>query len=241
MVPINQQKQKLPTRALRLSFSKTGVLQYISHLDLQRTMTRAIIRAEIPVWYTEGFNPKPRLNFSTPLSIGTESHYELMDFRIVVADETMSTPDLSVMRDRLNATLPPEINIAEIYEPTTKFSEILYSNYTIRIEEQNIDALLLENCRAALSAKPLFVLKRTKSGEKDTDISPMIVSLNVSGDHGAIDIRACLTASSESFLNPEYLVNALLAKDVLAPVPKSEREYSIMREDLLDRDLKHFR
>jgi len=69
-------------RTVRLKFVKLGSLQYISHLDLQRTFNRVIVRACLPVWYTKGFNPHAKLVFSTPLSIGAQSVYEFLDIRI---------------------------------------------------------------------------------------------------------------------------------------------------------------
>ena len=240
MVQVKEHGLKLPTRALRLAFSKTGVLQYISHLDLQRTMTHAIIRAGIPVWYTEGYNPKPRLQFSTPLSIGTESRYELMDFRIVLPSEDAPLPDFTAMKDSLNATLPDDLRILDVYEPSAKFSDIEFSSYTVRIEEEEINDAKLEECRRVLSSSPLVVLKRTKSGEKDTDISPMIRAFCVQGEEKEIVLSMTLTASSASFLNPEYVITALLNAGVLKDVPRAEREYSIMRENLFDREMKRF-
>ncbi len=68
MVQVNNEKL-----FIRLKFKKTGNLQYISHLDLVRTMHKVIVRADLPLWYTEGFNPKPKMIFAAPLSIGTES------------------------------------------------------------------------------------------------------------------------------------------------------------------------
>ena len=240
MVQVQETKPKLPTRPVRFAFSKTGVLQYISHLDLQRTMAHAIIRAGIPVWYTEGYNPKPRLQFSTPLSIGTESRYELMDLRIVLPDENAPMPDLTAMKDALNVTLPDELNVFDAYEPSSKFADIEFSAYTVRIEEEEPDESKLEACRRVLTSSPLVVLKRTKSGEKDTDISPMIRTLSVAREGNEIVLSMILTASSASFLNPEYVVTALLNARVLKEIPRQEREYSIMRENLFDRDMKRF-
>ena len=70
-------------REVRLRFSKTGRLKYISHLDINRAMSRALKRAGIPLWYTEGFNPHPYMSFSLPLSLGVESLCESVDLRII--------------------------------------------------------------------------------------------------------------------------------------------------------------
>ena len=71
---------KMPN--LRVFYEKTGRAKYISHLDINRCMQRALRRAEIPVWYTEGFNPHPYTTFALPLSLGYESLCETMDLRI---------------------------------------------------------------------------------------------------------------------------------------------------------------
>ena len=77
MVQVNDTK-----RIIRFRMKKMGSLQYISHLDLVRTMHKVIVRAKLPLWYTEGFNPKPKMVFAAPLSIGTESECEFMDIRL---------------------------------------------------------------------------------------------------------------------------------------------------------------
>ena len=69
-------------REVRLKFSKTGQAKYISHLDTNRVFSRAFSRAKINLWYTEGFNPRPYMSFSLPLSLGVESLCENVDIRI---------------------------------------------------------------------------------------------------------------------------------------------------------------
>ena len=55
---------------------------YISHLDVNRLMTRAVRRAKLPMWYTEGFNPHPYIAFALPLPLGQSSESEFMDIRV---------------------------------------------------------------------------------------------------------------------------------------------------------------
>ncbi|HBT64885.1 MAG TPA: hypothetical protein DEB10_09535, partial [Ruminococcaceae bacterium] len=70
-------------KEVRIRFRKIGRAKYISHLDLTRTMTRALRRAGIPIWYTEGFNRHPYVTFASPLSLGFEGLCESMDIRLV--------------------------------------------------------------------------------------------------------------------------------------------------------------
>ena len=69
-------------RDVRIWFSKSGAVKYVSHLDMFRLMTRAVRRANIPLWYTEGFNPHPYISFLQPLPLGVETCYEPLDIRI---------------------------------------------------------------------------------------------------------------------------------------------------------------
>ena len=69
-------------RTVRVKFRKTGNLQYISHLDLQRTFNRVLVRAGLPLWYTKGFNPHIKMVFGLPLPVGCESETEFLDIRI---------------------------------------------------------------------------------------------------------------------------------------------------------------
>ena len=68
---------------VRVWFSKTGTARYISHLDLNRCMSRAFHKAKLPLWYTEGFNPHVFLTFAAPLSLGFEGRHESMDIRLI--------------------------------------------------------------------------------------------------------------------------------------------------------------
>ncbi|MBQ8858228.1 MAG: DUF2344 domain-containing protein, partial [Clostridia bacterium] len=87
-------------RTLRICFRKTGALQYISHLDLMRTMTRVMARAHLPIRYTGGFSPKPHLVFSAPLPVGAQSPREFVDVAV------LREIDPAAIVTRLNEGLP---------------------------------------------------------------------------------------------------------------------------------------
>ena len=224
-----------PPFTVRLKFRKVGKLQYISHLDLQRTFMRVIVRSCIPAWYTKGFNPHAKLVFSTPMSVGTESEYEFLDIRI---DKEMAPEE--IMR-RLNAELTEELYITEAYIPTTDFSEIAYATYDIRICSEGATketALLLKD---TLSTSPLTVTKKTKSGEKDIDIVPLIKSADIGFDNGEIIISATLSASVGEFLNPELLITAIKQKCGLLAGDPTREYYTVMRTTLRRSDMSLFR
>ena len=101
------QVKNLPYLTIRFKFYKKGALQYISHLDLQRPMARVLVRAGIPMWYTQGYNPHAKVIFGLPLSVGTESECEFIDLRI---DKDISPAEV---KERLNRELTPEMQNEE--------------------------------------------------------------------------------------------------------------------------------
>ena len=112
-------------KTVRICFEKTGTAKYISHLDLNRTMTRAVRRAHIPLWYTEGFNRHPYLTFAAPLSLGFESTSELMEIRL---EEDMPMDEVV---DRLNAVMPTGLHVRECYEAQMKVGALAFASYEL--------------------------------------------------------------------------------------------------------------
>ena len=125
------------------------------------------------------------------------------------------------------------LEIKEVYFPTTKFSKITHSDYTIKINTDGASEKLAKECEDALKKSPLVVLKRTKSGEKDVDISSQIKSVAVSFDGECIVINARLSADSATFLNPEYLVKVLKENCGIMSGDETKEEYSILRTAVL--------
>ncbi|MBQ2757724.1 MAG: DUF2344 domain-containing protein [Clostridia bacterium] len=110
-------------RTLRLRFCKLGNLQYISHLDLQRTFSRVLVRAGLPLWYTKGFNPHIKMVFGLPLPVGSESVCELLDIRI---ERDMQESEVLA---RLNAELTDELAVTAVYPAARKFADIAFAEY----------------------------------------------------------------------------------------------------------------
>ena len=184
-------------RAIRIKFAKTGKLRFISHLDLCRTLTSAFLRAGIPIWYTQGFNPRPKLVFALTVSVGAESVAEFLDIRIT---REMSEIDL---KRRLQNALTSDLEILEVYRPTTKIQDVAFSDYEI-FTERELDPAAV----AAAVNGPMMVMVHGKNGDKEKDISSQIVSVSVDGDK--LSVR--LTAGQGNFLNPENFIKGVLDK-----------------------------
>jgi radical SAM-linked protein len=91
-------------------FSKLGDIKYLSHLELMNTIVRALRRAQLPVRYSEGFHPHPKLTFATPLPVGLESLDEYMDIELLPIGQYTE----SGIIERLNSVFPLGIKALEV-------------------------------------------------------------------------------------------------------------------------------
>lgn len=220
-------------REVRLRFSKTGRLKYISHLDINRAMSRALKRAQIPLWYTEGFNPHPYMSFSLPLSLGVESLCESVDLRII-GDITNDE-----IKNRLNNVLPQDIKIADVYDDFRDNSEIVYSDYVYKFEFKDNEAAF-EKIKNVLSSDEITALKKGKQGRKrvmkETNIKSFIDKYSISIRNDVIVLNIRLLAGPEKNLNP-----SLLFDTIIRLIDMDFEWKSIARISLLDKDYKEFR
>ena len=220
-------------REVRLRFSKTGRLKYISHLDINRAMSRALKRAQIPLWYTEGFNPHPYMSFSLPLSLGVESLCESVDLRII-GDITNDE-----IKNRLNNVLPQDIKIVDVYDDFRDNSEIVYSDYVYKFEFKDNEAAI-EKIKNVLSSDEIIALKKGKQGRKrvmkETNIKSFIDKYSISIRNVVIVLNIRLLAGPEKNLNP-----SLLFDTIIRLIDMDFEWKSIARISLLDKDYKEFR
>ena len=205
---------------VRIKFAKVGKMKYISHLDLQRTMKTALKRAEIPVKYTEGFNPHPKLVFALTVSVGSDSVCEFLDIGL---SKPISREDF--INGWKNA-MGEGLVLLDVYTPTTKFANIAYSSYDI-VFDKELDKSLIDT---ALET-PMIVKKHSKKGEKIEDIRSAVVSLSCDG----ATLKTTLAAAQGVYLNPEYLVKALADRGVDAS------EYQITRTGVYFADMTDFK
>lgn len=218
---------------VRLRFAKTGRLKYISHLDINRAMARALKRAEIPLWYTEGFNPHPYMNFSLPLSLGVESLCESVDIRLI---ENISCSEI---KSRMNKVLPDDLKIIDVYDNFRNSSEIVYSDYVYKFQFNDNEAAF-EKIQAVLAADEILALKKGKQGRKrvfkETDIKTFINKYNISIRDDLIILNIRLLAGQDKNLNPSLLFDTIIRLIDMDFIWKS-----ISRISLLDKDFKEFK
>ena len=178
---------------IRVCFTKLGNLKYISHLDLQRAIHRMLVRSGLPISYSEGFNPHPRLNIALPLSIYQEGEKELCDFRLTEEVE------LDVIKERLQSAAFPGLDIVSVEIPTKKLAT---KRAIWRIE---LETEITESEFASALSGEMKVVKRSKTGEKLVDISPMTKFVSAECKNGLAVLRVELNAAGNDYLNPSYV------------------------------------
>ena len=216
---------------LRLRFAKTGRAIYISHLDLMQTMQRAFSRAGYALKYSEGYNPHPLISIALPLSVGTASRCELMDFRLV------NDEDPAQMPARLTAALPEGIEVLEAYEAVRKCAEIKWLQVEGRFEyDERNPALMTAALREFFVRESILIAKKTKRGMGESDIRPAIRSIEFSAAKDAVLLKALISAQ-EPTLNPE-----LLAESLRQLCPELAPDFAkFTRLETYDKDMNLFR
>ncbi len=187
----------------RMLFSKTGRAVYISHLDLMRTITRAFMRAECWLKYSEGFNPHPSISIALPLSVGCESMCEIMDFKM---REDMSCEEI---KHRLGTQFPEGIEVIDVYEAGRKVKEIKWLRISGVFEYDERDAAIMtEELNEFYAAESIVIAKKTKKGIGESDIRPAISEISFE-QSGRDVLMSALISAQEPTLNPELIADAL--------------------------------
>lgn len=217
-------------RLVRIKFSKLGESKYISHLDLMRCMSRAVRRAKLPLWYTEGFNPHPYMTFALPLSLGSESVCEFMDIRI---EGDISNAEIML---KLNDVMPESIIITDIYEPVYDAKLITYAEFDVTFND--VDEAFASQLTALLSEGELIVKKISKKGRnkvmKEIDLREHIKNYVINTVDDKCVLTIVLPAGSTVNINPSLLVG--LVKEQIADVYTDT-----LRKTLFTADMKIFK
>jgi len=159
---------------LRVKYSKTGAMIFLSHLELLTLFIRAVKRADIPVKYSQGFHPHPKFSFATALSVGVESSAEYLD--IEVAPEF----DADSLREALNRSLPDGMAVISAWVVPAKSPSLSTIMERVRYRVTFPDALSagLEPAAASFMALETFPFRRVKkNGPQEYDLRHELFSL----------------------------------------------------------------
>jgi radical SAM-linked protein len=186
---------------LRMRFSKTKRAIYISHLDLMRTMQRAFLRAELPLEYSKGFNPHAQISVLLPLSVGTSSVCELMDFRLEGELDIASVPA------RLNAVMPEGIEVQEVYEAENKVRDLKWLSVEGVFEYDN-GAPEISALESFFAQPEIIITKKTKRGMGESNLKAGIKEISFAPAPDGVAVSAVISAQ-EPTINPDLLPDAL--------------------------------
>ena len=213
----------------RLTFAKKSVIKYIGHLDLALAWERSLRRAQVALAYSQGFNPRPRMQFASELPLGSTGSAEIID---IVLDEPLD-PDTALAQ--IEPVLPMGIKLHTI-EPVpikapTLQNLLRQAEYNVLVETDLAAEALTERIAALLAAEEIIQTRRRRKREEKYDLRPWLYKLElVSVVDGDARLQMRLACGQHGNLRPEAVLKALDLGDNWAEI---ERTKLIFEEDLV--------
>ena len=210
-------------------FEKGFALRHIGHLDLMRTMQRALRRSGLPIRYSNGFNPHIQLSFASPLSVGVVGMREIMDvpLRAEISGEAFSA--------QLSHALPGCIKVIRSYvvadEYPTLMALVAGSRLRIEMEAGAAADAVIKALAEFMNRSDCVTLRKTKSGENMTNIRPFVAQAESVPTPNGYTVKVLIENRKEGSLKPAVLMNALCE---LAGVEKAP--YIAYRDAILTRE-----
>ena len=187
-------------------FAKLSRLKFVSHLDLQRFMQMALRRTELPVAYSQGFNPHPVMSFASALAVGWTSECEILDVKL--AKSVTEEFAFSQMASALPPDMPlRRVRLVEDSHPAMMAS-LRTARYRIALAGEGAPKVIAA-VEGYMAESSVIALRKTKSGEKPADIRPMTVELvasqSAAGKDGSIQtgVPECISNNTSVCLNPQ--------------------------------------
>ncbi len=220
---------------VRLKYSREGPCRFLSHLDMVRVFLRAMRRGRLPLAYSQGFNPQPRLAFAAPLPVGTAAWGEYLDVYLTAPMETEKLLEV------LNREMPPGLKVLKAREVLEKGDSLmaLVNTFQYRIE---LPGTAREAAAAALEkikeAPRVPVRRKTKKGPQERDIKPYIKRIHLVEDRGPGESGEQGAEQGENRGQGWYLALILTAgprgsvrpNEVLSALGMEEKDALITRE-----------
>lgn len=214
--------KKEPVSKIRFQFTKGDEVKFISHLDLVNVFTRAFRRANIPIAYSQGFSPHPKISFSSALPVGTTSLAEFADIEL---EEDI---DVEKFVCDVNSLLPSGVSIIKskkipLRSPSL-MSQISFGSYIVRIPKIEYDTDIDLNKKIELmnSSEQIIINRKQKnkqSSKQDQDkisqidIKPFIKSIKLSeNNNGTLQIEMIIKESGSGKVRPEEITSLLLGE-----------------------------
>lgn len=197
----------LTQQRIRVTFAKEGTYRFIGHLDLAKTWERILRRAQFPLEYTQGFNPRPRMQFAAALPVGVTSEDERLDIWLTGRlDEGF--PEAWI--ERLNAASPAGLRTRRIEDVPLKDGAlptlVTSADYVITPRDPVLTPEVLCERAGALLAAPTLERVRGKNSDRPYDLRPLILDLRPTGEG---DLIARLVTGERGTGRADELLDAL--------------------------------
>ena len=204
----------------RLVFAKKAPVKFISHLDLALAWERALRRAQIPLAYSQGFNPRPKIQVASGLPLGTTGSAELMD--IVLTAPVKPEAALIQIQNALPAGIGlHSIEAVPLKSPTLQ-ALLRQAQYTVRVETEETAEALAVRLENLLAAKEIIQTRRRKQKEETFDLRPWLHDLRLDAvDNGLACLHMRLTAGQFGNLRPEAVLKALNLQENWAEIERT--------------------
>ncbi len=220
--------QAPPKYRLRIVFAKKKQVKYISHLDLNLAWERALRRAQIPLAYSQGFNPRPKMQFASGLPLGTTGTAEILD--IIVLNHINPQDALA----QIKPVLPMGIGIDAVEEVPLKLPALQallrQAEYRVIVETDVSADELAKRIDDLLAAEKIIQIRKRRKKQEEFDLRPMLHKLHLASvAEGDMHILMRLTAGQFGNLRPEAVLKALNLEDNWADI---ERTQLIFEDDI---------
>ena len=203
---------------LRLRYTKRGRLRFTSHRDIARAFERALRRAQVPMAYSAGFSPHPKISWVGAAPTGVASEAEYVEIAVAVRVE----PDR--LRAALDASLPDGLDVVEVVEapPGTSLPErVEASAWEVRLPDVPVERAVVA-VRAFLAAPEVLVQRLVKDGVRTLDARAATVSLrasSTSGDEGCATLDLVVRHVTPAVRPDDVLSGLRLVAELETPVP----------------------
>ncbi len=192
---------------IRFQFMRLEGLKFIGHLDILRLFERAFKRAGLPVVHSQGYNPRPQIIFAQPMALGLTSCGEFAD--VEIANDYDPAKFMTV----LNGSLPPGLQLLDAKERINKsnlMAIIEAARYSIKFSYEANHKLDIDELVEQISSEDTInVIKKTKSGEKEMNIRPLIYELSGNTDCNTGEFRVLLKAGQNENVRPELFLDGV--------------------------------
>lgn len=212
-----------------IKFSKEGYIRYISHLDMLRLFKRAFKTNNVPLGYSQGFNPHPKMGFAQPLSLGYTATCEYIEF------ETVKPCDIDEIKEKMSASMPDGITILDAFALNIKAkslaSIVSFALYTVTMPHNlNINVAAINKIISEyLGQEEILAEKRQKKTKKIIlkNIKEQIKGLECYESGNLIKLKMLLDCGSSSNLSPEAVIETF---SKFAKIDAPRYEYEVNRD-----------